>query len=57
MRRHSQGMIQTASLPKRLWENNQQGIEETWGLSWKELIPVKDVCTLGKTAWYIIQGE
>ena len=50
-------MIQTASLPKRLWENNQQGIEETWGLSWKELIPVKDVCTLGKTAWYIIQGE
>jgi len=50
MRRHSQGMIQTASLPKRLWENNQQDIEETWELSWEELIPVKDVCTLGKTA-------
>jgi len=47
IRRHSQGMTQTASLPKRLWENNQQGIEEIWGLSWEELI---NVYTLGKTA-------
>jgi len=52
-----QRMMQTAGLPKKLKENNQQDIEETWELSWEELIPVKDVCILGRTAWCTIQGK
>jgi len=47
----------TTGLPKRLKENNQQGIEEMWRLSWRELIPVKDVCMPGRTAWCTIQGK
>ena len=52
-----QRMMQTAGLLKKLKENNQQDIEETWGLSWEELIPVKDVCILDRTVWYTIQGK
>jgi len=47
-------MIQATSLPKRLKENNQQGTKETLGLSWGVLTPVKDMCALDRTAWYII---
>jgi len=47
----------TTGLPKRLKENNQQGIKEIWGLRWRELISVKDVCIPGRTAWCIIQGK
>jgi len=43
-------MMWITSLPKRLTENNQQDIEETWELSWGELISVKNVCMLGRTA-------
>ena len=35
---HLQRTIWTTGLPKRLKENNQQDIEETWRLSWGELM-------------------
>jgi len=47
---HLQRTIWTTGLSKRLKENNQQDIEETWRLSWEELIPVKDVCMPCRTA-------
>ena len=42
---------------KRLKKNNQQDTEETLGLSWGVLTPVKDMYMLDRTAQYIIQGE
>ena len=56
-RKYSQKTIQTASLLKRLKKNNQQSTVEILGSRQGVLTSVRDVCMLGRTTWYTIQGE